>query len=118
MGHNKYKNIWITFVEIKAEKGFDFIDLIACEQSQKYAKYKGAFANIIVKSSSFFEAVDILPKGLKEKHFRLISVESFDNAKSLIEEGAISKKLITEIDWLLESTFVFKICDDEMFCYV
>lgn len=101
MEDNKYQNIWIALVEIEAKNGYQFADLIDCERSQKFTKFKGAFPNIIIKSSSFFEAVDILPRGLKEKHFNLISVESFDNVKPLIENGAINEKIVAEIDWLL-----------------
>ena len=112
MKENNYNNLWLAFVNLKAKKGFVFKDLIDFEDTEEKINYKGAWANIIIKSKNIKEALDIIPLGLDELNFEVIFIDKIENIGSLIEYKEISNDDVkSEADWLLKSNFVFKISD-------
>lgn len=115
MKNRDYKNFWLAFVEIKAKEGFEFSDLIDFEDSSK-EDYKGAWANIIVKSDSINDALGLIPLGLGELNFEIVFTDKIENVGSLIEYNEILEIVREEVDWLAESDFVFKI-SDKLFPY-
>ena len=74
MKNKDYKKLWLFFVHIKAKKGLKFNDLIDSEEyiESSRKEYIGAWANIIVKSSTINDALKIVPRGLKELGFELV----------------------------------------------
>ena len=76
----KYINIWLVFVQIKAEKGKKFIDLVELPKTEKKVKYsfQGAWTNVLIKASTIEEAIRILPLGLKEKSFDVVFVDKIE----------------------------------------
>jgi hypothetical protein len=116
MKSKKYANFWLTFVNIKAKEGFVFTDLIDFDGSPDYVDYKGAWANIIVKSKNINDALDIVPLGLDELGFEVLFIDKIENIGSLIEYKEISEVVKAEVDWLSKSEFVFKI-SDKLFPY-
>lgn len=116
MKKKKYSNFWLAFVNLKAKDGLVFTDLIDFDGSPDNIKYKGAWANIIVKSDSINEALDIVPLGLGELDFEVIFIDKIENIGSLIEYKEITDDVKAEVDWLAKSEFVFKI-SDKLFPY-
>ncbi|RZK25640.1 MAG: hypothetical protein EOO43_04985 [Flavobacterium sp.] len=104
-----YLRIWLVFVEINAHEGFDFNDLI--EGSSPGRIYIGAWANILVKSETITEAIELLEGGLRELNFKIIFIDKIENFNSLVEYDEVDKEVITEADWLIKSTYKFKISD-------
>lgn len=112
MKENNYNNLWLSFVNLKAKKGFVFKDLIDFEDTEEKINYKGVWANIIIKSKNIKEALDIIPLGLDELNFEVIFIDKIENIGSLIEYKEISNDDVkSEADWLLKNNFVFKISD-------
>lgn len=116
MTEENYSNFWLVFVNLKAKEGINFIDLIDIEDIPENMKYKGAWANIIVKSKNIREALDIVPLGLDELDFEVIFIDKIENIGSLVEYEEITEEVRAEVDWLSESEFVFKI-SDKLFPY-
>ena len=110
MKRNEYLSLWLLFVNIKAKQGHEFNNLITIE-SKSIKKYKGAWANIIVKATTINEALDIAPLGLQELNFEIVFIEKVENFLSLVENNELKKEVIAEAEWLLKSNFVFKISD-------
>lgn len=116
MKSKKYSNFWLVFVNLKAKEGFVFNDLIDFEGSSDNMNYKGAWANIIIKSKDINDAIEILPLGLGELEFEVVFIDKIENIGSLVEYKEITNDVITEVDWLSKSEFVFKI-SDKLFPY-
>lgn len=114
--NKKYNNIWLAFVNMKAQDNFKFIDLIDFNGEDFNINYIGAWANILVKANSINEAIEIIPKGLNELNFKVVFIDKIENMDSLIEYDEINKEVKTEVNWLIESNFVFKI-SDKLFPY-
>ncbi len=111
MKQKKYNNFWLAFVNLKAKAGFKFTDLIDFEDSPHNISYKGAWANIIVKSKYIDDVINIIPVGLDELNFEVVFIDKIENIGSLIEYKELSDDVTAEVDWLLKSKFVFKISD-------
>lgn len=116
MKNKRYSNFWLAFVNLKAKDGLVFTDLIDLDGSPESVNYKGAWVNIIIKSESINEALDIVPLGLGELDFEVIFIDKIENIGSLIEYNEITDDVKAEVDWLSESEFVFKI-SDKLFPY-
>ena len=99
------------FVHIKAKKGLAFEDLIDLDGKvdKPNKKYRGAWANIIIKAKTINDAMDVAPRGLDEKGFKIEFIDKIENFKSLVEYKEVTKELIKEAAWLMNSNFVFKI---------
>ncbi|MBX3164435.1 MAG: hypothetical protein KF900_08140 [Bacteroidetes bacterium] len=111
MKTNVYKKTWLAFVNIKAKNEFDFNELIDREGLNTNDDFKGAWANIIVKTETIQEAINLIQEGLSELNFSVVFIDKIENLKSLIEHKQVTKTVIGEVDWLLDSRFVFKISD-------
>lgn len=116
MKRKKYSDFWLAFVNLKAKEGFVFTDLIDFDGSSDNIDYKGAWANVIVKSESINEALVIVPLGLGELDFEVIFIDKIENIGSLIEYKEIKDDVKSEVDWLAKSEYVFKI-SDKLFPY-
>lgn len=116
MKKKKYSNFWLAFVNLKAKDGFVFTDLIDFDGAPDDIEFKGAWANVIVKSDSINEALEIVPLGLEELDFEVIFIDKIENIGSLIEYKEITDDVKAEVDWLAKSKFVFKI-SDKLFPY-
>lgn len=108
-----YINIWIIFVNIKPEMGYLFSELIDIEalSINKNLNYCGAWANILIKAENIDSALKILPLGLKELHFDVVFIDKIENVLDLIENHELKQDIINEINWLVSSSYVFKISD-------
>ncbi len=113
---NKYANIWIALVNLKAREGFNMVDLIDNEGKETNHNFIGAWANILVKANTIKEAVEIIPLGLEELNFEVIFINKIENVETLIEYDELKKSVKKEIKWLIKSDFVFKI-SDKLFTY-
>lgn len=112
MNKNKYINIWLILVDIKAMKGYGLDDLTEKEEMKvSIKKLTAAWANILVKANNISEALQIIPLGLHEKGFEVLFIDKVENLKSLIENKELKDGLVEEADWLLKSKYVFKIFD-------
>lgn len=116
MNKKKYSNFWLIFVNLKAKDSFVFNDLIDFEGSTNNIIYNGAWANVIVQSESIKEAIDIVHLGLNELDFEVVFIDKIENIGSLIEYNEIKEEIISEVDWLSKSEYVFKI-SDKLFPY-
>lgn len=105
----KYKKFWLVFVNLKAKEGFNFEDLVDFEDSPNDVNYKGAWANVIVKSKNINNVPEIVALGLDELDFEIVFIDKIENIGSLIEHNEINNDIIGEVDWLSRSKFVFKI---------
>jgi hypothetical protein len=105
-----YSKLWLVFVNIIAKKGFKFIDLIDIDKNIS-SNFIGAWANILIKADSIYDALQIVPIGLNELGFEIVNIDKIENILSKVENNEIKKDVIKEGDWLLKSDFVFKISD-------
>ena len=112
---NNYRNVWIIFVQIEPEENYSFEELVESDEADE-EKYIGAWANVLVKADTINEALDIIPQGLKEKNFEVVFIDKIENVESLVEYEEIDLKVLTEIDWLLSTRYVFMI-SDKLFPY-
>jgi hypothetical protein len=117
MKRKKYNNFWLVFVNVEAKEGFSFADLIDFDGAPNGEKYKGAWANVIVKAERINEALEIVPLGLDELDFDVVFIDKIENIGSLIEYKEIKEDVKAEVDWLLKSEYVFKI-SDKIFPYI
>ena len=86
----EFKQIWVASVDIEADSGYDFMNLIDCsDHHEVLPKYIGAWANVIIQSPTINEALDLLEIGLNEKNFRIKFIDKIENLYSLIEENNI-----------------------------
>ena len=106
----KYSIVWIAFVNINAEDGYSFSDLVDSEGELK-DKIIGAVAYIALIAPDIYGSLDILYRGLHELHFKIETVYEIRNAHHLCECDELSDNEKNEIDWLLKSKYVFKIID-------
>lgn len=106
----KYLKVWIAFVNVTAEEGYDFSDLVDSESESK-DKIIGAVAYMALIALDIYDALDILHRGLHELHFKVETVYEIRNAHHLCECDELSDNEKIEIDWLLKSKYVFKIID-------
>jgi hypothetical protein len=117
MNDEKYKNIWLALVDIRALDGFDFMELIdVTEAVDSREKYIGGIGNILVKADDIYSVLDIVKLGLKELNLKPVYIDKVENVVGLITDNALTEKVCEEIDWLLGSKFVFKI-SDKLFPY-
>lgn len=116
MKRKTYSNFWLAFVNLKAKDGFVFADLIDLDGSPDNIDYKGAWANIIVKTDNINNALEIIPLGLDELDFEVVFIDKIENIGSLIEYKEITDDVKAEVDWLSKSEYVFKI-SDKLFPY-
>ena len=111
MNNNKYSSVWLLLVQFVAKEGIRFNDLIDSEGREEKENYEGAWANVIVKANSISEAIEITPKGLAEKNFKMVFIDKAENLNSLIENKELDNSVVNEVDWLLSTEFVFMISD-------
>ena len=109
----EFKQIWVASVDIEADSGYDFMNLIDCSDfnNEVLPKYIGAWANVIIQSPTINEALDLLEIGLNEKNFRIKFIDKIENLYSLIEENNINVDMIKEAEWLYSSKYSFVISD-------
>ena len=110
-----YRNTWIAFVQIGAEEGQEFMELIDSNKSDEI--YSGAWANVLLRADTIGKALDIIPLGLKEKGMKVLFIDKIENVYSLAEYDEIDRNVLNEVDWLLESDYVFMI-SDKLFPYL
>ena|ERR1019366_8880091 len=113
MKKNKYGELWLAFIHIKAKKDMDFNDLIdnGSDGNGSLKKFVGAWANVLVKASTLKGALEIVPSGIGELGFEIEFIDKIENLQSLFENNALKEDVIDEADWLLASNYVFKISD-------
>lgn len=116
MKNKKYSDFWLVFLNLKAKDGFVFNDLIDIDGSVDDIDYKGAWANIIIRSDNINDALAIVPLGLNELNFDVVFIDKVENINSLIEYKELTDNVKAEVDWLSKSGFVFKI-SDKLFPY-
>lgn len=116
MKKNKYNDFWLAFVNIKAKMGYEFNDLIDFDGQESCIVYKGAWANIIIRAISIEEVLEIITAGLNELNFEVIFIDRIENISSLIEYKEIDDSVISEVNWLMKSTYKFMI-SDKLFPY-
>ena len=108
----KFIQMWVASVDIEADSGYNFMDLIDCsDHNEVLPKYIGAWANVIIQSPTINEALDLLEIGLNEKNFRIKFIDKIENLYSLIEENNINVDMIKEAEWLYSSKYSFVISD-------
>ena len=104
--------MWVASVDIKADSGYNFMDLIDCsDHNEVLPKYIGAWANVIIQSATINEALDLLEIGLNEKNFRIKFIDKIENMYSLIEDDDVNEDIIKEAEWLYSSKYCFVISD-------
>ncbi len=111
-----YERVWLSFVNMGAMNGYTFNDLIDAESTNEHGKYTGAWANVLLVADDIPTALSILPQGLQELNFEVIFIDKIENLETPIENNEVNQGLIEEVNWLLESKFVFKI-NDRIFPY-
>ncbi len=111
-----YEKTWLAFVQITAKPGFKFIDLVDSNGIDTNVSYVGAWANIILKSNDINVAIEIITLGLNELNFDLVFIDKVENLGSLIEYNEVNEALISEVNWLMDSEYVFKI-SNKLFPY-
>ena len=104
-----YKKMWVVFVNIIAEKGYKFDDLVDNEGRANLQEGYGAVAYIVVQSENIRTAIEIVHKGLAEKHFYAIEFYRIDNLDSLLQNNAARKIDIRTARRLEKSQYVFEI---------
>lgn len=109
----EYEQIWMAFLDIKAQEGYEFDDLIDLSDCKDPAEVKsvGAWGNVLVRANNIKEAIEIIEMGLHEKKFEVKFIDSIKNFYSLVEEGTVSDEVIQEADWLYSSGYRFMISD-------
>jgi len=111
--HFNYNASWLIFVNIVPFEGYRFSDLVEADSTEEYS---GAWANIIVRTSTIEKALIVLSKGLQELNFKVEFIDKVENVQSLVENNELSESVHAEVDWLLQSEYVFKI-SDKLFPY-
>lgn len=111
-----YTNMWLTFVNIGPKGNNQFNDLIEIDSSDD-SKYIGAWANILIKSDRINDVPDIVDGGLNELGMEIIFIDKIENVDSLIEYDELDESVFEEVEWLIESKFIFKI-SDKIFPYL
>jgi len=106
----KYLKVWIAFVNINAEDGYSFSDLIDSEGEPK-DKIIGAVGYMALIAPDIHGALNVLYQGLHELHFKVETVYEIRNVYHLCECDELSDNEEIEIDWLLNSKYAFKIID-------
>ena len=106
----KYLKVWIAFVNINAEEGYSFLDLVDSE-GEPNENIIGAVAYIALIAPDIYGALDILHRGLHELHFRVETIFEIRNVYHLCECGELSENEEVEVDSLLKTKYVFKIID-------
>ncbi|MFA0964288.1 hypothetical protein AB9P05_20945 [Roseivirga sp. BDSF3-8] len=105
-----YKEFWISFVQIGPDQGYHFNDLIDLEQISNDT-YVGAWANIITRAEKIENAIEIIYQGAKEKNMKVLFIDKIENIETLIEYEELETSVMAEIEWLLNSNYVFLISD-------
>ena len=111
MQTNKYKSIWIAFVQFKAEAGESFNDLINTEGQGSDLVYLGAWANVLIDSTNMNDALDIIEHGLRELKSQLIFIQKIENTALLVEEEELKSSVVDEISYMLKHGYKFMISD-------
>ena len=73
MSNKKYSKLWLMLVNIKAKDGFEFNDLIDHE-GKPLEIYAGAWANILLKSDTINNSLEIAQRGLVELNFEIVTI--------------------------------------------
>ena len=109
----EFKQIWVASVDIEADSGYDFMNLIDCSDFNNEAlpNYIGAWANVIIQSATINEALSLLEIGLKEKNLKIKFIDKIENTYSLIEDNDVNVDIIKEAEWLYSSQYRFMISD-------
>ncbi len=106
----KYRSIWIALVNIKPERGFNFMELIDSDgEDLSGYNYIGAWVNVLIKSESIYSALDLIKGGLAELHFEIEFIDKIENVASLVENKQIEDSIIQEVESLEKSEFLFMI---------
>lgn len=113
---NHYLNIWLLLIDLTAQKGKKFNDLIELDEGDN-EEYLGAWANILIKADTFEKALQIAPLGLEELGFVIKEIDTTENLKLLIDESSVGDDVISEADWLIASDYIFMI-SDKIFPYI
>jgi hypothetical protein len=111
MRKSKYDELWLILVKFEAQENYRFNDLINAEDEDPKYEFKGAYANVIVKSRDIINAIEIVPKGLLELNFQVLQVQRVEQFRHLIEDRKVTQSVIEEADWLIKSKYVFMISD-------
>ena len=116
MNSNKYKKLWIALVRIVPKGGFSFNELVdlSDEIDETYGQrdinaFVGAWANILVVAENISSALQIIPKGLNELELTVDVIDKIENTQSLINDNELSSEVLTDIDWLIGTSYKFKI---------
>lgn len=111
-----YTNVWLAFVDIEAKSGNEFNELIDIEGNQNH-QYIGAWGNILIISDRINDVADLIEAGLGELDLAVKFIDKIENVASLVEYEEIKEDVLTEVDWLLSSTYKFKI-SNKLFPYL
>lgn len=113
----EYEQIWYAYVDLEAEDGYEFNDLIDSEiYDDPLATYIGAWANILVQAKTIKEAVDIIEMSLREKNLKIRFFDGIENLLSLVEADDVAEDMIKDADRLYSSGSRFMITG-ELFAY-
>lgn len=71
----------------------------------------------MVKCGRINDVPDIIEKGLNELGMTILFIDKIENLESLKDANGITEDVIEEVDLLLNSHYIFKICD-KLFPYI
>lgn len=112
MKNNQYLNkMWVAFVDIVAEEGYNFDDLIDSEGKTDLPISIGAIAYVLVKCNEMQTAIEVVHAGLSEKHFKVNNFFRIDNLAILVDKGTARKIDLKTARWLERSAYIFKVID-------
>lgn len=102
---------WLAFIQFEAEAGENFNELIELNENNFDLTYVGAWANVLVDSTSLKDALEIIKQGLHELKFQLIAIQKIENTTPLIKEDELKSSVIDEIELMQEHGYRFMISD-------
>ena len=106
-----YDSTWIAFIQFEAAPGERFNALIDVEEQQELPTYVGAWANVLVESSSLKEAVDLIEAGLTELRFQLVRIQKIEHTALLVEEHELKSSVVDEMAYMRQHGYKFMISD-------
>lgn len=112
----RYKDIWMARVGIKAMRGHTMSDLVYWEEGQERIEYIGAIANVLLHADTIFQALEIIKPGFAEKYFEVDEIDMIENFQSIYDRDELDEEIVSEADELKASEFVF-IISGKLFCY-
>ena len=116
MQKNRYLNVWLAFVQLEAEPGENFDNLIDKEVPDANPTYIGAWANVLVDAIALKEVPDLIEQGLRELKFQPMLIQKVENTAMLVEEGELKESVVKEIAYMLQHGYKFMI-SDKIFSY-